>query len=251
MSAKLFVIPSSHPSMAARLMLERKGIEYRRIDLLPVIHRAVLKAAGFDGVTVPALRIDGQRLQGSRTIARALDALRPQPPLYPRDPEAREAVEQAEAWGDEVYQSAGRRLAWATLKRDHSQIGSLVGDARLGVPTGLAVRTSGPIATLAARLNRAGDDAVRLDLERLPGWLDRIDGWLGEGVLGGEEPNAADYQIATCTRLMMCMDDLRPALEERPAGRHAHQVVPEFPGRLPRVFPREWVAPLERAAVPA
>ena len=99
MSAKLFVIPSSHPSMAARLMLERKGIEYRRIDLLPVIHRAVLKAAGFDGVTVPALRIDGQRLQGSRTIARALDALRPQPPLYPRDPEARKAVEQAEAWG--------------------------------------------------------------------------------------------------------------------------------------------------------
>ena len=33
MKVTLFVIPGSHPGIAARLMLERKGIDYRRIDL--------------------------------------------------------------------------------------------------------------------------------------------------------------------------------------------------------------------------
>ena len=42
--ATLYVIPGSHPAVAARRMLEHKGIEYKRIDLMPVISRGVLKA---------------------------------------------------------------------------------------------------------------------------------------------------------------------------------------------------------------
>ena len=42
MSATLYVIPGSHPSMAARLMLERKGIEDKRRDLMPVIAKPVI-----------------------------------------------------------------------------------------------------------------------------------------------------------------------------------------------------------------
>jgi hypothetical protein len=33
--AKLYVIPGSHPSRTGMLMLERKGIPYKRIDLMP------------------------------------------------------------------------------------------------------------------------------------------------------------------------------------------------------------------------
>ena len=73
MDARLYVIPGSHPSMTARLMLERKGIPYRRVDLMPVISKAALRAVGFPGITVPALKIDGLRVQGSRQIARTLD----------------------------------------------------------------------------------------------------------------------------------------------------------------------------------
>jgi hypothetical protein len=32
MKVTLYVIPGSHPGVAARLMLERKGVDYRRID---------------------------------------------------------------------------------------------------------------------------------------------------------------------------------------------------------------------------
>ena len=59
---------------------------------------------------------------------------------------------------------------------------------------------------------------MRADLAALPGALERIDDWIEEGVLGAETPNAADLQIATSVRLLMTLDDVRPAIEGRPAG---------------------------------
>jgi glutathione S-transferase len=249
-SATLYVIPGSHPSMAARLMLERKGIEYKRRDLMPVISKAVLKALRFPGVTVPALRLDGQRIQGSTTIARELDRLRPEPPLLPGDPERRAAVEEAERWGDEVLQAQARRISWNAIKRDHSVIGSYAEGSRLGIPISVATKTSAPIIAAEVRLTKASDDNVRSDLAALPGALERIDDWIDDGVLGAADVNAADLQIATAVKLLMTLDDLRPAIAERPAGEHAERIVTNFPGRTPPVFPAAWVEPL-RAAEPA
>jgi glutathione S-transferase len=246
--ATLYVIPGSHPSMAARLMLEHKGVEYRRIDLMPVIAKPVVRALGFRGATVPALKLDGRRIQGSRTIARELDRLRPEPPLLPGDPERRTAVEESERWGDEVLQGSTRRILWNAVRRDRSSIGTYAQGARLGIPVGVAVRTAAPIIAASVRLNNAGDENVRADLAALPGALERIDDWIAEGVLGGESHSAADFQVATSLRLMMTLDDVRPAIEARPAGELARRVVPEFPGRVGPVFPAPWLEPLREAA---
>ncbi len=242
--ATLFVIPGSHPAMTARLELGLKGIEYRRIDLIPVLSKGVLRAAGFPGNTVPALRIGGEKLQGSRDISRALDRLVPEPPLFPADPQARAKVEDAELWGDETLQAPARRILWNGLKRDRSALESFSKGAKLGVPVKLAVKTGAPIVALSARFNEATDENVRADLQALPGYLDTIDAWIGEGVLGGAQPNAADLQIATSIRLLMSMDDVRPAIAQRPAGKLAERVVPDYPGHLPPVLPKEWLEPL-------
>ena len=138
MRATLFGVPGSHPALAGQLMLERKGVEVRRLDLVAGVHRVLLRGLGFSRMTVPAVRLEGQRLQGTRTIALALDALVPSPPLVPSEPERREAVLRAEAWADEVLQPVARRLAWAALKRDHSTIATYLEDARLGIPVPLA-----------------------------------------------------------------------------------------------------------------
>ena len=37
MALKLYSIPGSHPAAAARAMLEHKGIDYKRVDLPPVV----------------------------------------------------------------------------------------------------------------------------------------------------------------------------------------------------------------------
>src|SRR6187431_1737860 len=104
MRATLFGVPASHPSLAAELMLRHKGVDYRRIDLVTAAHRGIVRALGFPGTTVPALRIGGAKVQGTREIALALDALVPSPPLFPADPERRREVEAAEEWGDELLQ---------------------------------------------------------------------------------------------------------------------------------------------------
>src|SRR5205085_6424699 len=119
---RLYVIPASHPSVAAELMLQRKGIDFKRRDLITSMHIPILKAMGFPGRTVPALKADGRKVQGSRAIARFLDELKPEPPLFPADSAKRDAVEEAERWGDEELQPVPRRIAWVALGRDHSTV---------------------------------------------------------------------------------------------------------------------------------
>ncbi|MBN1529678.1 MAG: hypothetical protein JW895_11490 [Thermoleophilaceae bacterium] len=241
MRATLFGVPGSHPALAGQLMLERKGIEVRRLDLVAGIHRVMLRLLGFPGVTVPAVRLDGRRLQGTRTIALALDTLVPSPPLVPAEADGRDAVLRAEGWADEVLQPAARRLVWNALRRDRSTLGSYLEDAKLGLPVPVATAVAPPIIRLAARLNRADDEHARRDLAALPAQLDRVDGLLAQGVIGGDQPNVADYQVATSVRLLMTLDDLSGWIERRPAGAHAQAVVPRFPGRIGRVFPPDWL----------
>jgi glutathione S-transferase len=244
MDATLYVIPGSHPSMTARRMLELKGMPYRRVDLMPVISRGVLTALRYPGRTVPSLALDGRKLTGSRDIARELDRIAPEPPLLPTDTNARGAVETAEAWGDEVLQSVVRRILWNAIKRDRSCLRSFAEGAHLGIPIEVAVRTAAPIVAAASRMNHADDAAVQADLAALPGHLQRIDDWVGEGVLGSEPPNAADLQIGASVRLAMTLDDLRPAIEGRPAGELAMRAIPVFPGRIAPVLPASWLEEL-------
>jgi glutathione S-transferase len=236
MSATLFALPASHPSLAAQLMLEHKGVEYRRIDLVASAHRAILRALGFAGTTVPAVRLHGAKIQGTTEIALALDALLPERPLFPRDADRRREVMEAEAWGNEVLQPVPRRLVWNGLGHDRSELGTYLEGAKLGIPMPIAARVAPPIAMLARRLNRATDENAKRDLAALPGLLDRVDDLIQRGVIGGAERNAADYQIATSISLLLTMDDLRPMIDGRPAGRLAREVVKHQPGHLPPVF---------------
>jgi glutathione S-transferase len=251
MDVRLYVIPGSHPSMAARLMLEAKGIAYERTDLMPVISKGVLRGLGFPRNTVPAMKIDGRRVQGTGEIARELDRLRPEPPLAPADPARRAAVEEAERFGDEELQPPVRAILWWALHKDRAPLRSYSEGAKLGIPIGLALRTAAPIVAASARFNEASDENVRRSLAAMPAMLERIDAWIAAGTIGGEQPNVADFQIAPSLRLAMTLDDLRPAIEARPAGELALRLVPDYPGRIPPILPPAWLQPLRSAAATA
>ncbi|HEV2858995.1 MAG TPA: glutathione S-transferase N-terminal domain-containing protein [Solirubrobacterales bacterium] len=243
MDARLYVIPGSHPSYAAALMLEHKGIAFKRTDLMPVVSKGVLRAVGFPGVTVPALKIEGDKVQGSRQIARELERLRPDPPLFPADPAMRAAVEEAERFGDEELQHPIRQLLWWGFKQDRSPLKSYSEGARLGVPIDLAVKTGGPLVALSARFNEASDENARAAAAKLPALLDRVDAWIADGTLNGDQLNVADFQIASSIGLALTLDDLKPMIEKRPAGALARRIVPNYPGRMPPVLPAGWLAP--------
>jgi len=225
-------------------MLEAKGIPYKRTDLMPVISKGALRAVGFPGMTVPALKIDGRKVQGTGEIARELDRLVPEPVLLPTDPQRRGAVEEAESFGDTDLQEPVRAILWWALRKDKAPLRSYSEGAKLGIPIGLALKTAAPIVALSARFNEATDENVRRGLAALPAMLQRIDDWIAAGTIGGEHPNIADFQIAPSLRLAMTLDDLRPAIESRPAGELALRLVPDYPGRVPPVLPPAWLQPL-------
>jgi glutathione S-transferase len=244
MKVQLFSMPGSHAATTGELLFQQKGIAYKRIDLLPVISWAVLKAFRFPEVTVPAAKIDGERVQGTRAIARALEARQPEPPLFPADAERRRAVEEAERFGDEELQQRVREIFLWSARKDRSGLVGYLEGSKIGMPHRVAALTAGPFIALDARSRGATDENVRAAIAVLPEMLQRIDDWIAEGVLGGEELNAADLQIAPSLRLAMSLDDLRPAIEGRPAAELATRVVKHFPGRTPPVVPKEWLAPI-------
>src|SRR5215207_3382333 len=192
---RLYTVAASHPSAAAERALQLKGADYRRIDLVTTVHKP-LQRVRFGGWSVPsAIFEDGAKVLGSRAIVRALDERYPDPPLLPADPDARAHVERAEQWGDEVLQPLARRISWAALRRTPHAMRSYLEGAKLPLPTGMAMLGAPLVSRAAQRINRANDEAVRADLAHLDSHLQRADGWIADGVLGGEQANAADLQI--------------------------------------------------------
>lgn len=246
--ATLFSLPGSHPAVSVKLMLDYKGIEYKTVDLMPLMHKAVVRAAGFPGTTVPALKFNGEKLQGSVDIARALDRIVPEPPLLPADEEARKQVLMAEAFGEAELQHAVRQILWNAVRRQPKSIATFLEGSNLPLPPKIAAYTSGPIIWGEYKVNDSTDENVQANLAALPGWLDRLDAWVADGALGAETPNAADFQIATSIRLAMTLQDLRPLIESRPIGEAAKRVCPVYAGDVPPALPPEWLALLHQQA---
>jgi glutathione S-transferase len=240
MEATLYSIAISHPARTARLMLDHKGIAANVVDIPPGAQQVVMRSLGFGGGTVPGLKIDGRKVLGSREIARALDEVVPEPALFPSDPALRAAVEEAERWGEEVYQPVPRRIfRWSAASRQPVRE-ALARAARLPAPA-LTSRAMWPVAQFYVRLEGGGEQTARADVAELPAHLDHVDDLIAAGTIDGEALNAADFQIATTTRVLLNFEPLRHLVVDRPAAEHAMRVVPKF-GRSTRIdVPEQWI----------
>jgi glutathione S-transferase len=222
--ATLYAIPGSHPARTGQLMLELKGIPFRRVNLVPGFHRAYVRLRGFPGDRVPAVRFpDGGRAQGTRPLARALDALKPEPRLVPDDPR----VEEAERWGDEVLQQWARRMVVEAGIRDPDLLHDHGNSGRLGhllLKRERARRQMARLVKLAFRMSAA---QLRDDQGRVDEMLDRVDELIAAGVLKGEQLNCADLQIATSLALIEYRMDVRENLYRRPARELMERALPE------------------------
>jgi len=240
---KLFAIPGSHACATAEAMLRAKRLRYQRLDLIPALHRASLRLSGFAGVTVPALRIGRERVQGSRDIARALDARWAEPPLFPADAAARARTERIEARGEGPLQFVARRIVLWSLLHNHEGAVAAIDGAHLQfrTPLPLAAAIASPVLRLDAAMHGAHAAAVRADLGLLPDLLDKADGWVSSGELGVSPPTAADYQVAGSIRMLLTVQDLAGLFADRPIAELARGLIPDFPGRVPvGVLPAAW-----------
>lgn len=230
---KLYMVHGSHPCACVEKAMQLKGIEYRVVELPPPMH-ALFMRLRFGERTVPGLRLDdGEKISGSRKILRRLEEIQPEPPLLPADPQQRAKVEAAELWGDEEFQPVARRLLWPAMKKSPKAIVSYGENSALPLP-GIVARLNAPlIARIEMRLNKAAGHTIPKDLDALPGQLDQVDAYIADGVIGGEQPNVADLQIAPTLRLLMTIDDLEPFFAGRPCRELALRLFPQQDGRMP------------------
>jgi glutathione S-transferase len=237
-SLTVHLLPPSHPCAAVEAALKLKGLAYERVELQAGRHGEEMERVyGAGNTTVPGLLIDGEPVHGSNAILQRIEQLVADPPLFPKD--LGDAVVAAARWGDEELQDLGRRLPWGALHFRPEAMGTLAGGEPLDPPgTDFAIRY------VRGSWKYHGITAERLaaDLASLPAKLDRVDAFVAEGVLGGEQPNAADLQIGATLSVLLVVGDVRPLIEGRPAEQIARRFFEDRPGVIPAgAFPASWV----------
>jgi glutathione S-transferase len=245
----LYVIPGSHACRSAMLMLDHKQAPYGRVDIPTMMHPLTVRLRGFNGGgqtraagsrrplmlrigdqlgTVPALASNGDRISTNHDIARFLDDRHPEPPLFPADPQQRAAVEEAEYWANDQLQMFARRILFPLETRDPATATEVSADGRLGHLLYRSARARRMILPAAGRvIFNVGPDTERELMAELPVMLDRVDGWIADGVLAGDELNAADFMVAPSLALILYHPDVAPVFEGRPALDLVDRLLPE------------------------
>jgi glutathione S-transferase len=239
--ATLLVVPLSHPCMTVRAALDLKGISFEEEIVQGEGHRrhgdTVEERFGEGRRKVPVLVLDGEDIHGSTTILRRLEEIVPENPLYP-EPIA-DAVREAETWGDEVIQETARRLPFAALHFRPGSMGTFTGGGELD-PAGCDFAMN-YVREAWKRLDLSAVRVCEL-LEGLPAEIEKVESFAAEGLIDGDNPTAADFQIAPSARLLLNIGDLRPMLEGSAAERIAMRYFPDYPGDIPAgALPPAWL----------
>jgi glutathione S-transferase len=223
-------------------MLEMKGVDFGLVHVLPGNQRVHLRLAGFRSGTVPALKLDGRRIQGSTNIARELEAVNPDPPLYPHDSDERGRVEEAERWGDREFQDVPRRILRYGLMKD-ADLRRWFAEVDGGMPApGVASKVTAPVAIYYARAVHADLDHARAAVAQLPSALDRVDELFDQKVLTRERPNAATLQIMSTIRALLGFADFAEQVGARSFAPFARELFPHFPEQMVPPFVERLVA---------
>ncbi|MFA4930128.1 MAG: glutathione S-transferase N-terminal domain-containing protein [Patulibacter sp.] len=237
-SITLHGLPPSPPCFTIEAALKIKGIPFERVDLPYGQHVDDMQALYGEGcTTVPGVMIGDEPVHGSTTIMPRIDELGDGPSLYPD--EIAEAVRDAELWGEGDLQLLARHLPWGAMHFRPESLGYFAGPNPLdGAGTDFAIKM------IRGAWRHVGVTAAGVErmLLQLPELLAHVAKLIDDGVIGGEQPNAADLQIGANLRSLLIVEDLHPLIERNGVADLSRRVFPEWPGRVPAgAYPVGWV----------
>lgn len=237
-SITLHGLPPSPPCFTIEAALKLKGLPYERVDFQLGTQAEQMEAIYGEGRrTVPGVLIGDEPVHGSTAIMPRLDELGDGPSLYPQP--IADRVREAELWGEGDLQLAGRLLPWGAMHFRPESMGFFAGDQPLD-PAG----TDFAIKMIRGAWRYTGITATRLHelLQMVPALVDHVATLIDEGIIGGDQPNAADLQIAANLRSLMIVEDVHPLVEQRGVADLARRIFPEWRGRVPAgAYPAGWV----------
>ncbi|MFO1083833.1 MAG: glutathione S-transferase [Reyranellaceae bacterium] len=201
MEVELLQFRHSPYNEKARWALDIKGIDHRRIDLVPGPHMPRIRRLSGQTAT-PVLRVDGTVIAGSAAILRELDRIVPAPPLRAGEAE----VAALERRFDDDFGPRIRRKTLALLLEDHGYFCRVFAEGQ-GLANRTLYRALLPFAQgLVRRGNGITGPATIEDGERaLQEALALVVERSGQtGYLVGDSLSAAD--IAAASILAMAVD---------------------------------------------
>jgi glutathione S-transferase len=192
----LWQFRQSHYNEKARWALDWKRLRHVRRSLLPGLHVGRVMWMTRQK-SVPVLVLDGRAIADSTRIIAAVEALRPDPPLYPAAPaERRRALELEEFMDEEVGPHVRRVFFFETLDQPDFLVNIFASDQGI-VARGL-YRALFPLTRMAMRLDMGiTPEGAERSRSKVVTALDRIEAELRpSGYLVGDRFSVADLAAA-------------------------------------------------------
>jgi glutathione S-transferase len=207
----------SHYNEKVRWALDFKGWPHVREALVPGFH--IPRVRWLTGQNkVPVLVLDGEAIAGSSVILEAIEARRPEPPLFPGDPSERERALAIQAYFDDEVAPDLRRIFWSHYFERPADCARMATDG-FSPAVRVVWRALWPLLRFPFRRNmKASPAQVGAARARMMGHFDRLASEIGpSGYLVGDRFGVADLTAAAVMTAV-----LRP---------------PEFPYPIPEPWP--------------
>lgn len=199
---ELYQFELSQYSEKVRLILDYKGLQYRKIEVIPGVGQLeVFRLSGQR--QLPVLKDGNVVVADSTAIAKYLDQQYPDPPLIPTDPKRRGLCLLMEEWADESIGTKSRTVLYSGLSQDANLRGALLPAQTpdflktlvQSVPSDLLKTLGMGMGAGPSEVNTAMD-AIKQDLEALCLILQE------SPYLVGDKPTLADFAVAGLSMLL-------------------------------------------------
>lgn len=199
---KLYQWELSQYSEKVRLILDYKGLEYRKIEVTPGIGQVELfRLTGQK--QVPVLKDGNRYIADSTAIAKYLDLEYPDRPLIPQDPKQRGLTLLIEEWADESIGIKGRKALFSAISQDQSFRKALLPTSTPDVLKTLVEGVPTDFLTVLGFGVGYSPDAVKSAIADLKQDLEALTLLLADSpYLTGDEPTLADLAVAGLSILL-------------------------------------------------
>jgi glutathione S-transferase len=199
---ELYQFELSQYSEKVRLILDYKGLAYRKIEVTPGVGQLeVFRLSGQR--KVPVLKDGETIISDSTAIAMYLDRKYPDRPLIPTDPKQRGLCLLIEEWADESIGVKSRKVLYGALSQNPSYRTSILPNTTpdflktfVSAVPGEVLDIVGMGVGLGADAIKDAKDSLKQDLEALSLLL------LDSPYLVGNEPTLADFAVAGVSLLL-------------------------------------------------
>ncbi|AFY36017.1 glutathione S-transferase family protein [Calothrix sp. PCC 7507] len=196
----------SQYSEKVRLILDYKGLEYRKIEVTPGIGQVELfRLTGQK--QVPVLKDGNRYIADSTEIAKYLELNYPDRPLIPQDPKKRGLALLMEEWADESIGIKGRKALFSAISQDQNFRKSLLPTSTPDIFKNLVEGVPRDFLTILGFGVGFSPDVIKSAIADLKQDLEALTLILADSpYLLGDEPSLADLAVAGLSILLKFPD---------------------------------------------